>query len=58
MTTDFNFTCMMSCILILRQLKKMDISIHNVIFENCKKMSTPGPVQKYWLVTYIQEVLI
>ena len=49
MNDNFNFTCMISCMLILKQFQRRNILLLRLFVENHKKMSTPGPVQKYWL---------
>ena len=49
MTTNFNFTCTILCMLILRQWKRSASSLLQNIVATYKKMSTLIPFPKHWL---------
>ena len=47
MTSYFRFTCVLSCMLILRQCQWSTIFLRK-FFWNYNKMSSPVPVPKHW----------
>ena len=54
--TSFEFTCMISCTLIMRQCQGgFYLQVTITFVEKYKKSLTPGPVPKYWIIfSYIR----